>query len=196
MRRTITRLSVLVAVTAALAGCGGNDDTSGTASGEKTSASASASESASPSESSSTGTLAGGCEPPTSNVRYKDGSATLDVTAGPDTGQYELVLDRSEDNAFAKDDQELTGNWISADKQAVLFIDIEGTDPCQPDAFTSIGTEGASGPVFVDFAHTQCAVALTSFSDQGAQGTFDCKGLTGGGKNLERDAQGTFTLLP
>jgi len=204
MRRTIVRLGVAAALTLTLAGCGGND-TSSTASDQQTSASPSPSGSPSPPESptpsASTSALPPGCEAPAKNVKYKDGSASFDVTAGPDAGgHYDLSLDRSMENAYAKSDREITGNWISDDKQAVLFIDIEGTDPCKPDAFTSIATQGSNGPTFVDSFHTGCDVQVTSLSAAGLQGTFDCQGLmplSGGGKHPDtRDATGTFTLLP
>ncbi len=196
LRRTVLSFCSLVAVSAMLAGCGG-DDADSSSTEESPSVSESASESASPSADATPSTaLPAGCEPPAKDVEYTSGSATLDVTAGPDTGQYELALDPSDSNAYAASDKEITGNWLSADEQAVLFIDIEGADPCRPDAFTSIGTQGAGGPVFVDSSHTACTVAVTSLGAEGVQGTFTCTGLTGGGEGLERDASGTFTLTP
>lgn len=54
-----------------------------------------------------------------------------------------LSLDRIEDNAFAASDLEITDNWISAEKQAVLFIDPSHTE-CQV-AMTSLGEAGARG---------------------------------------------------
>jgi hypothetical protein len=50
--------------------------------------------------------------------------------------------------------------------------------------------------VFVDGSHTQCTVRLPSLGVQGAQGSFSCTGLSGGGAGLRRDAKGTFQLLP
>ena len=203
MRRTVVNMGLAAALVAALAGCGGNNDATAASGGETstspaatTSASAPTSESASPTAAS----LPEGCEPPSKHVKYKDGSATLEVTSGPDTGHYELSLDHSQYNAYFDNDKEITGNWISDDKQAVLFIDIEGDNPCKPDAFTSTATQGRNGPTFVDGFHTACDVQVTSLGAEGVQGTFDCKGLlplSGGGKNPpERDANGTFTLLP
>jgi hypothetical protein len=192
LRRTVLSLGSLVAVSALLTGCGGDDTNTSSAESSPSatgSASESASESATPSAAAPTG-----CEPPAQDVEYTSGSATLDVTAGPDTGQYELTLDDGRSSAYAAEDKEITGYWLSADEQAVLFIDIEGADPCQPDAFTSIGTQGAGGPVFIDSSHTACTVEVTSLGAEGVQGTFACTGLTGGGEGLERDASGTFTL--
>jgi hypothetical protein len=37
---------------------------------------------------------------------------------------------------------EITGNWLSADQQAVLFIDIEGVDPCAQGTFSCTGLTG------------------------------------------------------
>ena len=133
MRRALVHLSLMTALSVALAGCGGDDgDDSDAADAQATtSASASASASASP--------VSGSCEPPTRDVKHRSGSASLDVTSGPDEGQ------------------------------AVLFV---------------------------DSSHTACTVELPSLGAEGVQGTFSCTGLTGGGEDLERDAEGSFTLLP
>jgi hypothetical protein len=193
LRRHVLAASPLIVVTALLSGCSGSDDkpsASGTTSGSDRSASASASTAPSPGAA-----LEKGCSHPERDLDFTRGSASLDVTSGPDAGHYDLVLDKSQSNAFAAGDGELTGNWISSDKKAVLFIDVEGGDPCTPEAFTRIGTRGASGPVFIDGGHNQCRISLSSLGADGAQGTFDCIDLTGGGDGLERDAHGTFTLL-
>lgn len=194
MRRTTLTLCSLAVAGTVLAGCGGDDSDPGETSTESTSASASPTEeTASPAASSP---AAGECTPPSGDVEYTSGSASLDVTAGPDEGHYDLELDPSTSSGYAAGDKEITGTWLSADEQAVLFIDIEGADPCAPDAFTSIATQGAQGPVFVDSAHTACSVTVTSLTDDGVEGTFSCEGLIGGGEGLERDAEGSFTLAP
>ena len=186
----LTALSMLV-----LAGCAGGDDESPRAASAEQSTSSSPSSSSSPTaETSSATPAAEGCTPPKRDVEYTGGTASLDVTAGPDEGHYDLVLDASTSSGYAASDNEITGRWTSADEMALLFIDIEGVDPCVPDAFTSIGTQGASGPVFIDSSHTACTVELSSLGDDGAAGTFACSGLTGGGEGLERDAEGTFAL--
>jgi len=195
VRRTALTLCSFAVAGAVLSGCGGTDsDPDGTSGTESTSA-ASTSASASPTEETAT-PAAGACTPPNGDVEYTTGSAALDVTAGPDEGHYDLALDPSTSSGYAASDKEITGTWVSADEQAVLFIDIEGADPCAPDAFTSIATQGAQGPVFVDSAHTACSVAVTSLTGDGVEGTFSCTGLIGGGEGLERDAEGSFTLAP
>jgi hypothetical protein len=191
----LTRLSLSIAAAAVLAaGCGGGDDTSSSASDEEPTSTASATSSASATPTPSEADMPGGCTPPAHDVAFKRGTASLDVTEGPDPGHYDLALDPIGDSAYAASDKEITGSWISADEKAVLSIDIEGVDPCHPDAFTSIGTQGAAGPLFIDSSHTACKVELTSLGAKGAQGTFTCQGLLGGGEGLERDAEGTFTL--
>ena len=188
VRRAALTLCSYATMTALLTGCGGSeDDTAAAAVEEETTA-------ASPTDAESPSAPASGCTPPTKDVAYTGGSASLDVTAGPDQGHYDLALDMTGTNGFAADDREITGNWLSDDEQSVLFIDIEGADPCTPDAFVSIGTQGKSGPIFVDSSHTACSVELSSLGEEGAEGTLSCTGLTGGGEGLERDVQGTFTL--
>jgi hypothetical protein len=198
VRRAALVLCSLAAVSTLAAGCGGSDSSSSAPT--PTSAAAAPTPSptnAAPSSSAApAAALPAGCTAPSSAVDYTKGSATLDVTSGPDTGHYDLTLDTSPSSEYAPDDKEITGNWISADSKATLFLDIEGTDPCTPEAFTKIGTQGRSGPVFVDGGHTQCKVELPSLGAQGVQGSFTCKGLTGGGAGLTRDAKGTFELLP
>jgi hypothetical protein len=179
----------LTVCAALAAGCGGDDGSAGTEADDAPSPTTSASPSAtsaSPSKDE--------CAPPAQDVAFTRGTATLEVTAGPDVGRHDLSLDGSAENGFAASDGEITGTWQSADGQAVLFIDIEGVDPCDPDAFTSIGTRGPGGPLFVDSSHTACTVELSSLGPRGVVGTFDCSGMTGGGEGLERDAHGTFSL--
>jgi hypothetical protein len=178
-----------------LAGCGEGDEDEPTAASPEVQTTESPGSPAA-TESPSPTAPAEGCTPPRRDVEYTTGEASLDVTAGPDTGHYDLVLDENMGGDYAASDKEITGRWVSADEKAVLFIDIEGADPCVPDAFTSIGTRGAGGPLFIDSSHTACTVELTSLGDDGAAGTFSCSGLTGGGEGLERDAEGTFTLAP
>ena len=190
MRRAALTLCSLATLTALLAGCGGNDESAAAPAEEQSTATSS------PTEAASSSAPATDCSPPTKDVEYTSGSASFDVTAGPDEGHYDLALDTSGTNGYAAEDNEITGNWLSKDEKAVLFIDIEGGDPCTPDAFVSIGTQGTSGPVFIDSSHTACTVELPSFGDAGADGTFTCTGLTGGGEGLERDVSGTFTLTP
>lgn len=191
MHRPALTLCSLAFVTALLAGCGGSDDDSSSEPVDEPSTAAS-----SPSETASSSAAATDCTPPAQDLEFTAGSATLEVTAGPDQGSYDLALDTSDENMYAVSDMEITGTWLSADEKAVLFIDIEGVDPCTPDAFVSIGTQGAGGPLFVDSSHTACTVELPTLGDSGAEGTFTCTGLTGGGEGLERDAEGTFALTP
>jgi hypothetical protein len=191
VRRAALTVCSLATLTTLLAGCGGNDESAAAPAEEHSSTAVSG-----PTGTASSSAPATDCSPPTKDVEYRGGSASFDVTAGPDEGHYDLTLDTSGSNGYSAEDNEITGNWLSEDEKAVLFIDIEGGDPCTPDAFVSIGTQGTSGPVFIDSSHTGCTVELPSFGDAVAEGTFSCTGLTGGGEGLERDVSGTFTLTP
>jgi hypothetical protein len=197
MRRTTPSLCCLAALTMlVLTGCGGSDDDSTSTAGSPSPSASSQSPSAPPSASPSPSPAAEGCEPPKRDLEWTTGTASLDVTAGPDQGHYDLALDDGLTSGYAAGDQEVTGRFLSADEKAVLFIDIEGSDPCVPDAFTSIGTRGAGGPLFIDSSHTACTVELSALGEDGASGSFTCTGLVGGGEGLERDAEGTFTVAP
>ncbi len=193
MRRSALCVPVTVALLL-VGGCGGGDESSPSAASDEQSTSSPRTET--PSASPSNVTSNENCTPPEHDTEYTNGAASFDVTAGPDKGHYDLQLDESLGGEYAASDKEITGRWISADEKAVLSIDIEGADPCSPDAFTSIGTRGVAGPVFIDSSHTLCTVAVSSLGDAGVEGTFTCTGLTGGGEGLERDAEGTFSLSP
>jgi hypothetical protein len=200
VRRAALLLCSLAALSVLSTGCGGDDESSSAA--PAPSAPASSAAPASPTEASSTSAapsaaaLPAGCSAPTADVEYKTGQASLDVTSGPGQGHYDLTLDDSRTAEFASSDKEITGQWQSADEKAVLFVDIEGADPCTPDAFVKIGTEGPGGPQFVDSSHTACTVQLPSLGAAGAQGSFTCSKLAGGGEGVTIDAKGDFTLLP
>jgi hypothetical protein len=195
VRRPALILCSLAAGTVLIGGCGSSNPSPAPAA-PSPAAPTVAPTSAAPSPAPSAAALPAGCTAPSSDVDYTAGTASFDVTAGPDQGHYDLTLDSGSQNAYAASDKEITGNWKSADGRAILFIDIEGTDPCAPDAFTKIGTQGSGGPVFIDGGHTDCKVKLPSLGTNGAQGSFTCSGLTGGGEGITRDAKGSFTLLP
>ena len=200
MRRAALLLCSLATVSVVATACGG-DDSSASPPAANSAAPSPAPTSAAPSSSAPTAAtsaapLPAGCSAPAADVEYTGGSASLDITAGPGQGHYDLALDESSSNSFAASDKEITGNWKSADEKAILFVDIEGTDPCTPEAFVKIGTQGSTGPIFIDSSHTACKVELPSLGAAGAQGSFTCTHLAGGGEGVTIDANGTFTLLP
>jgi hypothetical protein len=195
MRRPALALSAAAAA-ALLAACGAS--ASGTVSPSMTlpaSTSGSASASASAAPATPMPSLPAGCHPPAQDLDFANGSATLDITSGPGQGHYNLAIDRTE-SSYTADNKELKGRWTTPDEKVFLEIDVEGTDPCQPDAFTRIGTEGPSGEFFPDGSHTDCQFSLPSLSTAGAQGKTVCTHLGGGGAGVFIDATGTFTLQP
>ncbi len=201
MRRAALLLCSLAAVSTLVTACGGDDSSSAGAPAPDSAAPGAGAPSATPSSSAPTAAtsaaaLPAGCSAPAADVTYTSGPASLDVTSGPGQGHYDLTLDTSSSSEYAADDKEITGNWQSADEKAQLYVDIEGSDPCTPDAFVKIGTEGPSGPMFIDSSHTACKVELPSLGAAGAQGSFTCTQLAGGGAGITIDAKGTFTLLP
>jgi hypothetical protein len=200
VRRAALLLSSLAVTSLLAAGCGGDEDSTEPAAAPPPSAAAPSSAapetSAPTSAAPSAAALPAGCSAPSADVEYTGGTASLDVTSGPGQGHYDLAFDDGRTAEYAADDKEITGQWQSADEKAVLFIDIEGADPCTPDAFVKINTEGPGGPTFIDPSHTLCKVELPSLGAAGASGSFTCSGLVGGGEGVTIDAKGSFTLLP
>lgn len=189
-------LCLTVALGGALAGCGdGDPDPSTTASpigsagALDTPSSAPGTDSASASTPAATSSATpGACTPPGEDVTWTQGEATVSLT-GAATG--ERRLDLADDATYAASDGELVLAFAD-DAGTTVSLDLEGTSPCAPEAFTSVGLE--TGQTFVDPSHTQCQVAVTRLDEAAVSGTVVCAGLSGGGEGARLDVSGTFSV--
>jgi hypothetical protein len=194
-------------VTAALlAGCGGDSRDVDGAENEPTSAAASPSASISASESESTSltevhpspSVPGECTPPTSDVTYGPGQATLVVESGPSAGTYQLTTEpqKTDESVYWTGDQ-LIGNWRGDQEEELPALEVRilnHGDICQGSPIVRIYVFALA---YEDNDSTKCTATLDTFTAVAVSGSFTCRGIprTFGTKDPAAiDASGTFSL--
>ena len=140
--------------------------------------------------------LPAGCSAPTADVEYTSGVATLEITSGPGAGRLDLAVQPRGRNEYSAARRDLKGEWEDPAQTKLLYINVSGGDPCQPNpsAFVRIEAQGKDGPAFADSGRNRCKVELKAFSAQGMDGSFTCTQLGGGGAGVFIDANGTFSV--
>ena len=188
------------------AGCGG-DTESDSARDEPTSPSPSTttaapeSESASPTEPSTSPAAPGECSPPTQEVIYGTGAATLDIATGEHAGTHELSTDpagTSESRYQTGSGDQLIGNWRGTLEEELPALEVrmidEGSGVCAGRPIVRLYLPFLA---YTDEKSTACQVTLGTLTDSTVSGSFVCTDITrvfGTREPAALDVTGTFSL--
>ena len=188
-----------------LASCGG--DTDDTASDEEPTPSVSESASPSPTESPSSPAASesttpppGECTPPTEDVVYGSGTASLTIGNGPNAGTYELSTDpeKTEESGYQTGvGEQFIGNWRGTLEEQLPALEVRMLnrgDVCNGPPIVRVYLFGLA---YEDNDSMRCGAKLETLTATAVSGGFACAGIprTFGSKEpAALDATGTFSL--
>jgi hypothetical protein len=199
---------VLMAGAGLLGGCadepeirGLSDEPTSTPTSDSGSASPSPTEAATPSEETSSPAAPGECSPPTSDVTYGAGRATLTIAGGEYAGTYELSTEpsKTDESVYQADfGGQFIGNWRGTLDEELPALEVrvlaQGGSACDGTPIVRIYPPFLA---YTDEDSTACQVTLDTLTATNVAGSFTCTGIPrsfGTKEPATLDASGTFSL--
>jgi len=195
------RLAAALLAALLIAACGGDGDDAGSDDEPTPSSSPAESVSSQATASGSTATApAAECAPPTADVTYGSGTATLTIGNGPNAGTYELSTEpeKTEESAYRTGfGEQFIGNWRGTLEEQLPALEVRMLnqgDVCNGPPIVRIYLFGVA---YEDNDSIKCGAKLETLTATAVSGGFACSGIprTFGTKEpAALDATGTFSL--